>query len=112
MGKLFDTLEVLNPHEFGAMQGSLSSFSKRDLQVAATVLQVLEDNSLDTLLFKRYHRAVLQSEFLRSIGYFSAVTTPEAGRAIRDFERGLPRDVRKVLRKSRFRLSAFGWRRG
>lgn len=79
----------------------LPAFTFRDIQTANTIIHWLRSNSFTADDLSGYCAVRPFAEQLDTIGYFRLGGNEKHGQAIKDFEKTLPKDIKRVLRKER-----------
>jgi hypothetical protein len=86
----------------------LPAFTFRDIQAANTILYWLRSNSFTADDLSSYCATRPFAEQLDKIGYFSAGGGEAHCRKTKEFEKSLPKDVRRTLRKERLDRTIVG----
>lgn len=84
------------------------AFSPQQVQMVGVFLSWLFDCGFSAEEISMFTHTAPSLTQLDTLKYFHKNNSPEVSRQIREFERSLPKDVRKTLRKARLEDERFG----
>ena len=79
----------------------MQAFTLQQLQVTLTVATWMGHNGIDFPTIVAYLKMIPYMQELNNVGYFIGHGTVEHAKKIREFERSLPKNLRRGLRKAR-----------
>jgi hypothetical protein len=86
----------------------MPAFTFRDIQTANTILHWLRSNSFTVDDLSSYCTVRPFAEQLDTIGYFRGGGNEVHSKDIKEFEKSLPKDIKRVLRKERLSRTVVG----
>jgi hypothetical protein len=99
---------MIDLDEFARIEHTMQAFTIKDLQTAVTILSWMSHHTISVQDMFEYLEMFPILQQLRQVGYFVVWTDPVSLKRIRDFERLLPQNVRKALRKERLKQLVSG----
>lgn len=87
---------------------STEAFSRRDIQMTGVMLEWINQCGYTIEEFLLFTKLFPVFEELSRVGIFSTRQTPEQAKQIRAYERTLPRELRREVRRTRLAYMATG----